>query len=174
MVRIKSFMFSTLIGLNALTQVQAFEKTIKVQWDDKGKFEQTILSSVGVGQWTYIELEYPEKYQKASDKMLINMNDKRAILNLSLNCIEPDEKSKFVIEDHRGLDRLNAEQSDLDILLDGQSYGNPFLQGAVELEKFKQAILSAKKIQFNADAYGAPYHFVNQNSDLLLTAVTCS
>lgn len=174
MVRIKSFMFSTLIGLNALTQVQAFEKTIKVQWDDKGKFEQTILSSVGVGQWTYIELEYPEKYQKASDKMLINMNDKRVILNLSLNCIEPDEKSKFVIEDHRGLDRLNAEQSDLDILLDGQSYGNPFLQGAVELEKFKQAILSAKKIQFNADAYGAPYHFLNQNADLLLTPVTCS
>ncbi|AYO54025.1 hypothetical protein CDG68_10435 [Acinetobacter wuhouensis] len=59
-------------------------------------------------------------------------------------------------------------------MLDGQSYGNPFLQSAVELEKFKQAMLSAKNIQFNADAYGAPYHFVNQNTDLLLTPVTCS
>lgn len=175
LLKISIFMICASACINSQAQQNQTNEPIRVNWDAKGKFENKILQLTGLGKWSYLELYIDQNNRKESLKFLSNKNAKSDRLVMEFNCIEPNAKPSFLIEDKRGLDRLSSsEEKDIEILLDGKSYANPYIQTPEKFEKFKLALMKAKMIQFNADTYGAPFKFFNENPEILLSKVNCN
>ncbi|WP_147387784.1 hypothetical protein [Acinetobacter sp. WCHAc010052] len=140
--------------------------------DGHSKWEKELKKLTPQDQWSYFELYSPEQ----NYVFIQNKNVRNYVLSFGFNCMEADVKAKFLIEDAGGLDRLSSDdQITVDIVLDGQHYGNPFAHdAATDMDKFKQALMQTKLIQFNAETYGAPFKFINQRPELLMAAVNCS
>ncbi|MEG0344228.1 hypothetical protein FW754_09765 [Acinetobacter sp. 1207_04] len=161
-------------GVNTQAQQNKMDEPIRVDWDAQGKFENKIKELTGLGEWSYLELYIDQNNRQESIKFLSNKNVKNDRLMMKFNCIEPNAKPSFLIEDKRGLDRLSSnDEKEIDILLDGKSYKNPFIQTSDQLEKFQQALMTAKIIQFNADTFGSPFKFSNQNAEITNKKVNC-
>ena len=161
-------------GVNTQAQQNKMDEPIRVDWDAQGEFENKIKELTGLGEWSYLELYIDQNNRQESIKFLSNKNVKNDRLMMKFNCIEPNAKPSFLIEDKRGLDRLSSnDEKEIDILLDGKSYKNPFIQTSDQLEKFQQALMTAKIIQFNADTFGSPFKFSNQNAEITNKKVNC-
>jgi hypothetical protein len=152
--------------------VQADLIPTRIIVDSHSKWEKELKKLTPQDQWSYFELYSPEQ----NYVFIQNKNVRNYVLSFGFNCMEADVKAKFLIEDAGGLDRLSSDdQITVDIVLDGQHYGNPFAHdAATDMDKFKQALMQTKLIQFNAETHGAPFKFINQRPELLMAAVNCS
>ncbi len=136
-----------------------------------GDSDDQFLKNFKPDQWNYFKVIFPNETSYVSNN---NINTKQDSLTFRFNCLEAEGKPSFLIEDHEGLDRLSSSYTEkLDILLDGQSFSNPFAANATNLKQFKTALAKARTIQFSADTYGAPFNFINKNSAATLKPVNC-
>ena len=95
-------------GVNTQAQQNQMDEPIRVNQDTQGKFENKIKQLTVLGEQSYLELYIDQNNRQESIKFLSNKNVKSDALMMRFNCIEPNAKPSFLIEDKRGLDRLSS------------------------------------------------------------------